>query len=624
MNTEYPMSERKSALKTIVTFIPRSLVRMANFTRHIILLIILYFFISLIFFNRSIEIKENTALVLAPLGNVVNQYSGTPSEKLVNQVRGKNVPEVQMRDLIKAILSAADDKRISVLVLKPDYIWQIGLADLKELEAAIDQFKARSNKPVIALAENMTQNQYYFASLADEIILDPQAFMFFRGYGSYRNYYKEGLDKLGVDVHLFRVGEYKSAAEPYIRNDMSPEAKESALHYMSDLWNTYLSGVASRRNIDIDDLKKVIENQASLLSDSQGNMAQMYKKIGLVDQIKSEHFKNKYIASLSAEDSNSQGYRYIDFQTYVASMAQNNVNNHSNKIAVVVAEGTILDGEQSAGTIGGLTTSAMLRRARLDNTVKAVVLRVNSPGGAVFASEQIRREVDAIKVAGKPVIVSMGNIAASGGYWISMTADKIYASDATITGSIGIYGMFMTYPRTLEKIGIHTDGVGTSSWAGAFRTDRALDEDFSALMQSNIEHGYQQFITAVAMARGMSLDLVDTIARGRVWSAKQARDLGLIDEIGGLSDALDDAAKRAKIGGNYDVVWVENQLTFTQKMVMSMLVNATEILDIDAFNDYNKNLQQLLSPIQESLRLAAHAQMGQMTQYAHCFCEIKP
>lgn len=624
MNTEHPLSERESVLKTIVTFIPRSLVKVANFTRHLLLLILLYFIVSLIFYNRSIEIKNNTALVIAPAGNIVNQYSGKPSEKLVNQLRGNKVPEVQMRDLITAIQSAADDDRISVLVLKPDYIWRIGLADLKELEAAIEQFRAKSHKPVIALAENMSQNQYYFASLADEIILDPQAFMFFQGYGNYRNYYKDGLDKLGIDIHLFRVGEYKSAAEPYIRNDMSAEAKESALHYMNDLWDTYLSGIASRRNMDVEELKKIIESQASLLNDAQGNMAQMYKSVGLVDQIKSEHFKNKYIASMSAEDSNNEGFRSIDFQTYVSAISQQKNNPQANKVAIIVAEGAILDGTQSAGTIGGLTTSSMLRTARLDSSVKAVVLRVNSPGGTVFASEQIRREVDAIKVAGKPVIVSMGNIAASGGYWISMTADKIYASDATITGSIGIYGMLMRYPQTLQKIGVYTDGVGTSSLSGAFRPDRALDDKFSALMQSNIEHGYQQFITAVAMARGLSIDLVDTIARGRVWSAKQARELGLIDEIGSLNDALDEAAKRANIDNNYDVVWIEPQLSFAQKMVMSTLVNATEILDIDVFNDHNKNLQQLLSPIQESLRLIAHAQTGQMTQYAHCFCEIKP
>ncbi|MBL4659307.1 MAG: signal peptide peptidase SppA [Alcanivoracaceae bacterium] len=596
---------------------------MANFTRHLILLIILYFFVSLVFFNDSIVLKKNTALIIAPLGYVVNQLSGTPSEKLMNQIQGSDVPETQMRDLLKAIESATFDERISVLVLRPDYMWSIGLADLKELEAAIDKFRQQSQKPVIAIADNMTQNQYYFANLADEIILDPQAFMFFQGYGSYRNYFKDGLDKLGVNVHLFRVGEYKSAAEPYIRNDMSDEAKESALHYMNDIWDTYLAGVSSRRNINIEDIKQVIENQASLLKDSEGNMAQMYKKAGLIDQIKNEHFKNKYIAGLSAEENNKDGYRNIKFNDYLLKLAEEKATERVNKIAVIVAEGTILDGEQDAGTIGGVTTSALLRQARLDKSVKAVVLRVNSPGGSVFASEQIRREVDAIKVAGKPIVVSMGNVAASGGYWISMTSDKIYASDATITGSIGIYGMFMTYPETLKKIGIHTDGVGTSSWAGAFRTDRELSDEFAELIQANIDHGYQQFITSVALARGLEVDMVDTIARGRVWSARQAKELGLIDEIGGLNDALADAASRANIGDNYDVIWIEPELSEMQKFFMSSLAHASSMLDINLVSEKQQMLQQLLSPIEESLKLVVNAKRGQVTEYAHCFCDIK-
>ena len=614
---------KKPFLMKVLGFVPNSLVKMANFTRHLILLIILYFFVSLVFFNDSIVLKKNTALVIAPLGYVVNQLSGTPSEKLMNQIQGSDVPETQMRDLLKVIESATFDERISVLVLRPDYMWSIGLADLKELEAAIDKFRQQSQKPVIAIADNMTQNQYYFANLADEIILDPQAFMFFQGYGSYRNYFKDGLDKLGVNVHLFRVGEYKSAAEPYIRNDMSDEAKESALHYMNDIWDTYLAGIASRRNININDIKQVIENQATLLKDSEGNMAQMYKNAGLIDQIKNEHFKNKYLAGLSTEENNKDGYRNIKFNDYLLKLAEEKTTEQANKIAVIVAEGTILDGEQDAGTVGGVTTSALLRQARLDKSVKAVVLRVNSPGGSVFASEQIRREVDAIKVAGKPIVVSMGNVAASGGYWISMTSDKIYASDATITGSIGIYGMFMTYPKTLEKIGIHTDGVGTSSWAGAFRTDRELSDEFSELIQANIDHGYQQFITAVALARGLEVDMVDTIARGRVWSARQAKELGLIDEIGGLNDALADAASRANIGENYDVIWIEPKLSEMQKFFMSSLAHASSMLDINLVSEKQQMLQQLLSPIEESLKLVVNAKKGQVTEYAHCFCDIK-
>jgi len=617
MNT----NTKKSMLSRVLYFIPNSLVRMANFTRHIILLIILFLIISLFMNNSDVELLDKTALVIAPKGNVVNQFSGTPSDKFLRQVQGTDIPETQMRDLLKAIKNAAYDERISVLVLSPDYMWGIGLADLKELENAIANFRKISKKPVIALAENMSQNQYYFANLADEIILDPQGFMFFQGYGSYRNYFKEGLDKLGVDVHLFRVGEYKSAAEPYIRNDMSVEAKESALHYMNGLWDTYLEGIVNRRNLGVEELKDIIENQAELLKGAGGSIAFMYKKAGLVDQIKNAHFKNKYLAGLSATDEN-KGFRRILMNDYLSVLESEKFRQNVNKVAVVVAEGTILDGKQDAGAIGGVSTSALLRKARLDNSVKAVVLRVNSGGGSVFASEQIRREVDAIKVAGKPIVVSMGNVAASGGYWISMTSDKIFASEATITGSIGIFGMFMTYPKTLEKIGVHTDGVGTSSWAGAFRPDKALNEGLSKLIQSNIDHGYQQFISAVAMARDLDIEMVDTIARGRVWTARQAKEFGLIDEIGSLDDAVTDAASKANIGNKFDVVWMEQELTGMQKFFMSSLAQVGSVLDINIVTQEQKMLKQLLEPIEASLKMVLNAKNGQVTQYAHCFCEV--
>ncbi len=618
MNTQ----TQKSFLRKLIEFIPNTLVKLANFTRHFILLIILFFLVKILFFNDKVELKRNTALVIAPAGMVVNQFSGTPSEKFIQQLQGSDVPETQLRDLVKAIEKAATDERISVLVLSPDFMWGIGLADLKELENAIAKFRKVSKKPIIALAENMSQNQYYFANLADEIILDPQAFMFFQGYGSYRNYFKDGLDKLGVDVHLFRVGEYKSAAEPYIRNDMSIEAKEASLHYMNDLWKTYTQGIVDKRNISIDDFNKIIEDQATLLKDSSGDMASMYKKAGLIDQIKNQHFKEKYIADLSAKGEDDNGFRNIGLIDYLTVIDQEKSLPKPNKIAIIVAEGTILNGEQDAGSIGGVSTSNLLRKARLDKSVKAVVLRVNSGGGAVFASEQIRREVDAIKVAGKPVVVSMGNVAASGGYWISMTADKIYASDATITGSIGIFGMFMTYPKTLAKIGVHTDGVGTSDWAGAFRPDRELNENLAELIQSNIDHGYQQFISSVAMARNMDIELVDSIARGRVWTAKQAKEFGLIDEIGTLSDAIADAANKASIDNDYDLTWIEPELSATQQFLMSTLAQVSDNFDIDLLPKQHMLIEKILSPLEKSLELVTHAKQGELTQYAHCLCDI--
>ena len=616
------VNTQSSFLSKLFWLIPKSLVKVANFTRHILLLLVFVFIVSFFIGDDGIELKEKTALVIAPKGVVVNQYTGTPSENFIRELQGTEVPETQMRDILKAIHYAASDNRISVLVLNPDYIWGIGLADLKELETAVDNFREKSNKPVIAIAEGMSQNQYYFANLADEIILDPRGMMFFEGYGNYRNFFKDGLDKLGVDVHLFRVGEYKAAAEPFIRNDMSQEAKDASLHYMKDLWETYVKGVAKHRNISVEDFNSVVENQASLLKNVEGNMAQMYKDAGMVDQLMNSHFKGKYLAGLSTSEKTESGFRNIGMHDYLTVVKNENSKVNADKIAVVVAEGTILDGEQEPGAIGGVSTSQLLRQARLNPQVKAVVLRVNSGGGSVFASEQIRREIDALKVESKPVVVSMGNVAASGGYWISMTSDRIFASEATITGSIGIFGLFMTYPNTLEKIGVHTDGVGTSSWAGAFRADRKLNEDLAELIQSNIEYGYQQFISAVAMSRGLEVEMVDTVARGRVWTGRQVKEFGLIDEIGGLDDAIQYAAEKAGIADKYDLVWVEQELSSLDQFLMSGVAKAANFAGIKLFNNQTQSIEKIIEPMKPALSLVMNTKSGVPTPYAHCFCEV--
>ena len=298
-----------------------------------------------------------------------------------------------------------------------------------------------------------------------------------------------------------------------------------------------------------------------------------------------------------------------------------NIATSAQQIAVVVAEGAIVGGEQAPGTIGGASTSALLELARLDQSVKAVVLRVNSPGGGVYPSEQIRRQVDALKVAGKPVVVSMGNVAASGGYWISMTADSIWADEATITGSIGIYGLLMTYPELFNKLGISTDGVGTTKWVGAFNPDKDLDPEFADLIQSNIEYGYQQFIGSVAAARNLDIEMVDRIARGRVWTAKQAQDLGLVDNLGGLQQAIEEAASLANLGDDYQLAWVEESLSFTEQLFVDMMATASEHIDLSGNNNTLK-LQKLLQPFAAELSLLLDAKPGEVQQMAHCMCEL--
>lgn len=592
---------------------------LANFTRHLILLLIFLLILYFIFGGQTINIQDKTALILAPKGFVVDQYSGDPTSQAIDNIRGTNIPETRMRDILRAIKLAAEDTQITALVLNPDYMWGAGLANLREIEYAIDQFREQSGKPVIAMATNLSQAQYYFASLADEILMDPQGFLFLQGFGSYRNYFKDGLDKLGVDVHLFKVGEYKSAAEPFVRNDMSQEAKEAGLHYMNDLWQTYLSGVAARRGLTTEAIQEIVDQQAQRLKAKNGSVADMAMDSGLVDRIMKQSFMHKRIAEVSSYDDDNNHFRGINFEDYI-SLRMPDITT-SQKIAVVVAEGTIVGGEQAPGTIGGASTSALLERARLDKSVKAVVLRVNSPGGGVYPSEQIRRQVDALKVAGKPVVVSMGNVAASGGYWVSMTADSIWADEATITGSIGIYGLLMTYPELFNKLGINTDGVGTTKWVGAFNLDKPLDPEFAELIQSNIEYGYQQFIGSVAAARNLDIEMVDRIARGRVWTAKQAKDLGLIDNLGGLQQAIADAATLANLNNDYQLAWVEESLSLTEQLFVDMMAKASQHIDISGDSNMQK-LQNLLQPLTTEFAMILDAKPGEVQQLAHCMCEF--
>lgn len=617
------MAEKRNPILQFFYYLSRPFVWVANLTRNLILLLIFLGVVWLFWQTDSIKLEPKTALVLAPQGIVVNQYTGNSMSRTISSLQGDQVPETRMRDLLKAIKLAANDPNITVLVLNPDAMWSIGLANLQELETAIDEFRGQSGKPVIALASGLSQAQYYFSAIADEVIMDPQGFLFLQGIGSFRSYFKDGLDKLGVDVHLFKVGEYKSAAEPFVRNDMSEEAKEAGLHYMNGLWDSYLAGISKRRNLSVEELRKIVDAQAEELSAHSGSIAQTAKSVGLVDQVMKRSFMHKRVAELASFNDDGDQFRGIDFADYLLLRDEQNQASLHDQIAVVVAEGTIVSGKQPQGTIGGESTSQLLQMARLDKQVKAVVLRVNSPGGGVFPSEQIRREVEALKVAGKPVVVSMGNVAASGGYWISMTADSIWAEPTTITGSIGIYGMLMNYPKLAQKLGIHSDGVGTTKWVGAFDMGKPLDPELGQLIQSNIEFGYQQFIGSVAAARGLDIEMVDRIARGRVWTGKQAKELGLVDHLGGLKAAIKDAAEKARLD-NYKTTWVEQPISFGEQLVASMLAKVAHY--IPAENHLNVNLQRLLQSHNGALQMLLDAEANQrngISEMAHCLCDTQ-
>jgi protease-4 len=524
-------------------------------------------------------IGEKTALVLDLKGNLVEQYTSSPLSRAWAQASGGDEGrELQLRDVVKVLHAAKTDERIPHVVLLTDGFGTAGFAALRELGAAVRDFRA-SGKKVYAFGTAMDQKQYYLAAQADKVYLDPEGMLLLEGLGRYRLYYREGLqDKLGVDVHLFRVGEFKSAAEPYILDAASPESREADLFWMNDLWQRYLADVAKARGLTPAVLSSMVDTLPARVQAVNGDLAQLALNEKLVDGLKTPNEVEKLLAEAGAWDADGASFRQVGLYPYLAqAKGKAGILDPRDKVAVVVAQGEITDGKQPQGTVGGDSTSELIRQAREDDKVKALVLRVDSPGGGVFPSEQIRREIALTKEAGKPVVVSMGNVAASGGYWISMNADRIYADPSTITGSIGIFGLWMSAPRGLDKIGVHSDGVGTTPLSGAFDPTRSLDPDAATVIQSVIERGYAQFIGKVAAARGSLPEKVDAIARGRVWSGAQARERGLVDTLGGLREAQAEAAKLARLkADDFQVEYVEKPLSPFEQVFLDM--SRTDVL----------------------------------------------
>ncbi|MFB3079932.1 MAG: signal peptide peptidase SppA, partial [Lysobacterales bacterium] len=550
---------------------------------------------------------------------IVEQYSGTPLDRILQQATEQERSETRLRDIVEAITRARDDDRIVRLVIVPTNMWRIGMASLLEIEAAVADFKT-SGKPVITLADNLSQQQYYLAAFADEIWLHPKGIVWIDGFSAYRQFYREGLDKLEVEVNLFRVGEYKSAMEPFIRDDMSPEAKEANLYWIGSLWQQYLEGVSRNRGIPLDNLSEAINDFANGLQAVDGDFAQFALKLGLVDRLVSRPEAHLALAGMGAAGSGSEGFRQIGIENYLALTKMQHRPESKRKIAIVIAEGDIVRGAQPHGAVGAVTLSEELRSAGEDSRVEAVVLRINSPGGDVFAAEKIRREVQALKESGKTVVVSMGDVAASGGYWIAMAADEVWASPSTITGSIGVYGIIPTFSRPLEKLGIHSDGVGTTPLAGKLRLDRPLDSDLKRIFQHATEQTYDDFIRLVTDARPLERHEVEAVARGRVWSGAQAKDRQLVDQIGNLQQAIDAAARIAGLGSDYRVQYNEREMSRFESFLIEMTGSA-----LLGFGVGQAGVPLLRSTLLEDLLgdlyiLARSA--GKFSVVAHCLCRV--
>jgi len=569
----------------------------------IFLLIVIVFFSAITGNKEQIIVPNNSALLLDLYGDVVEQkHQLEPFDAFINEAFNKKEkhPEVLLSDIIDVINKAKNDNKIKLLVLNLEGLRHAGLTKMREIGQALNNFKS-AKKQVIAIGEQFSQDQYYLASYADKVWLNPQGWMLLDGYASYPMYFKSALEKLNINQHIFRVGTYKSAVEPFIRNNMSDAAKEANSLWLNELWTTYKKDVAKNRHFALTNFDETTSALINKFEKTGSNIAEYALNNHFVDALKTrEQMRNDLIA-IVGKNKAKNSYSHINFDDYLKHSKLPNLIqpiNKTAKVAVIVAKGEILNGEQQPGTIGGDSTARLLRKARKNNNVKAVVLRVDSPGGSAYASEIIRQEVELLKKAGKPVVASMGTYAASGGYWISAAADKIYAAPTTITGSIGIFGMVMTFENTLAKLGIFSDGVATTELAG-FSPVRPLSDGMAKLFQLNINRGYHDFISLVAENRHMTLAEVDTIAQGRVWTGSKAKELGLVDEIGNLNDAISEAASLAKLN-DFDTLLIEQEISAKDKLLQNIFGKAASILPASSYQYINSE-NKLMSLVSTEL-----------------------
>ncbi|EHW0627644.1 signal peptide peptidase SppA [Vibrio vulnificus] len=595
-------------------------VRLALTNLIFLLSIALVYFIYFYGHDTQPQVEQPSALVLNLSGPIVEQSLYiNPMDSFAGSLFGEEIPkENVLFDVVDTIRYAKDDEKITGLVLSLRDMPETNLTKLRYIAKALNEFKA-SGKPIYAVGAFYNQSQYYLASYADKIYLAPDGGVILKGYSAFNLYYKTLLEKLDVTTHVFRVGTYKSAIEPFVRDDMSPAAKESATRWLTQLWGAFVDDVANNRKIDPKTLNPSMEEFLSQLKSVNGDLAALSIKLGLVDELATRQQLRAQLAEkfgASGDDS----YKAISYYDYRATM-RDNFDVNADDIAIVVASGTIMDGQQPRGTVGGDTVAGLLRQARNDDKVKAVVLRVDSPGGSAFASEVIRNEVQALKDAGKPIVVSMSSLAASGGYWISMSADKIIAQPTTLTGSIGIFSVITTFEKGFNKLGIYTDGVGTSPFSGE-GISTGLSKGASQAFQMGIEHGYQRFISLVGNNRDLSLDAVDKVAQGRVWTGYDALQHGLVDQIGDFDDAVAEAAKMAQLE-NYNLYWVEEPLSPTEQFIQEFMKQVKISMGVDIQSILPPSLQPVAQQMEQHASLLQNFN-DPKGYYAFCLnCEVQ-
>ncbi|MDJ0906943.1 MAG: signal peptide peptidase SppA [Woeseiaceae bacterium] len=592
---------------------------------HLILLVFIFMLVFGAMQDTPLTLPDRAALVVAPYGYLVEQVEGHPLDRALAELAGDGRPQTLVQDIVDALEYAKDDDRIEVLHLELSSMLGGGLTKLQLVAAAIEDFKS-SGKPVIASADFLSQQAYFLAAHADEVYLHPHGLLLMQGYGRWRTFYKDAIDLLRIDWNVFRVGTHKSFVEPYTRMDMSPEDRESSGRLVQQLWDLYKLDVETARGLDAGAIEAFTDGLLDKVGSHGGDFAEAAREEGLVDDLLNRiEVRDLLIDYVGKDPDYPDSYRSAGMYEYLAQMrVLEGSDVRSENVAVIVASGEILFGSQPPGFVGGDSTARLLREARNDDEVKAVVLRIDSPGGSSFASDIIMHEVIALREAGKPVVASMGSVAASGGYVIAMQADKVIASPSTVTGSIGIFGMFPTYQRTLDVIGVAVDGIGTTPWSGELRPDREMSEQTKALFQLVIDDGYRDFISNVAESRELEVEFVDEIGQGQVWIGADALAHGLVDALGGLDDAIAAAAELAEMeDGEYGTKLIEQRLSPGEQMLVDLLgtISAT------GFDVSNWTRQRTLV---DDLASDVASKAGPMLRfndpkgvYSHCFCDIR-
>lgn len=587
----------------------------------------------------KVSLDDHTVLVMDLKGVLVEESPGGLREKVISEVQGSASNTIRLRDVLMTLELAANDQRIDKVLLKLDDFQGGGLVLLREVAAAIEKFKT-SGKQVVAWSARYDQRQYYLAAHANQVLAHPMGLVLIEGFGGTRGYYKDALDKLGIQANLIRVGQFKSAGEPFVLNAPSPEAIKAEAHVLDALWVLFTEGIERARKLPAGSVAKNIGLLPDALVNAKGNAAQLALDWKWLDGLQTFDAVRESFIKEVGKDQETGSFRQVGWLRYLNSEAKKVKGDH---IAIVVAEGDISDGRAPAGKIGGVSTSELIRKAADDKDVKAIVLRVNSPGGAVLGSELIRHQLQLARDKGKPVVVSMGNLAASGGYWISMAADRVIADPGTITGSIGVFAMLPTGEGLMGKLGINTGGHQTTWLAGAYDPRKALDPRMRTLMQSGIEHIYGDFIGKAASARKMDITQVDAVAQGRIWTGAQAVQHQLIDRLGSFSDAIDEARSlvakaegqgEGKGGGLVQLPYkyIGPNVSVLEKLAMQYLGSTSGVqsdaplagaavlgglvgADFYLFNTLANDLTWLQTVLERRQPFAA---------VAHCLCNVTP